>query len=94
MPSDERNRQVLVPIGVVLVLLLAYSTLVIGRPLAGLGLVIPLVVLYLLWRLVRAAERIADAVEDDAPGAGRSAEEESSGDNGPGVEWDDAGTTD
>jgi len=39
------------------------------------------VVLYLLWRLVRAAERIADAVEDDGPGAGRSAEENSSGDD-------------
>ena len=92
MPSDERNRQVLVLIGVVLVLLLAYSTLVIGRPLAALGLVIPLVALYLLWRLVRAAERIADAVEDDGPGAGRSTEEDPSGD-GP---WtgDDAGTTD
>jgi hypothetical protein len=85
---------VLALIGVVLVLLMAYSTLVIGRPLAGIGIVIPFAVLYLLWRLVRAAERIADAVEDDAPGAGRSAEEESSGDNGPGVEWDDAGTTD
>ena len=92
MPSDERNRQVLVPLGVVFVLLLAYSTLIIGRPLAGLGFVIPLVVLYLLWRLVRAAERIADAVEDDGPGAGRSTEEDPSGD-GP---WtgDDAGTTD
>ena len=92
MPSDERNRQVLVPLGVVFVLLLAYSTLIIGRPLAGLGFVIPLVVLYLLWRLVRAAERIADAVEDDGPGAGRSAEEDSSGDD----PWtgDDAGTTD
>ena len=92
MPSDERNWQVLIPIGVVFVLLLVYSTLVIQRPLAGLGLVIPLVVLYLLWRLVRAAERIADAVEDDGPGAGRSTEEDPSGD-GP---WtgDDAGTTD
>ena len=92
MPSDERDWQVLAPIGVVVVLLLAYSTLVIGRPLAGIGLVIPLVVLYLLWRLVRAAERIADAVEDDGPGAGRSAEEDSSGDD----PWtgDDAGTTD
>ena len=81
MPSDERDWQVLAPIGVVVVLLLAYSTLVIGRPLASIGLVIPLVVLYLLWRLVRAAERIADAVEDDRPGAGRSAEEDSSGDD-------------
>ena len=92
MPSDERNWRVLASIGLVLVLLLAYSTLVIQRPLAGLGFVIPLVVLYLLWRLVRAAERIADAVENDGPGAGRSTEEDPSGD-GP---WtgDDAGTTD
>ena len=92
MLSDERNWRVLASIGVVLVLLLAYSTLIIGRPLAGLGFVIPLVVLYLLWRLVRAAERIADAVEDDGPGAGRSTEEDPSGD-GP---WtgDDAGTMD
>ena len=53
---------------------------------------IPLVVLYLLWRLVRAAERIADAVEDDGPGAGRSTEEDPSDDS----PWtgDDAGTTD
>jgi len=72
---------VLALIGVVLVLLTAYSTLVIGRPLAGIGIVIPLAVLYLLWRLVRAAERIADAVEDAGPGAGRSAEENSSGDD-------------
>ena len=92
MPSDDRNWRVLAPLGVVFVLLLAYSTLIIGRPLAGLGLVIPLVVLYLLWRLVLAAERIADAVEDDGPGAGRSTEEDPSGDS----PWtgDDAGTTD
>jgi len=94
MSSEKRDRLVVSAIGVVFVLSVAYSVLIIGRLLPGLGLVIPLVVLYLLWRLVRAAERIADAVEDDAPGAGRSAEEESSGDNGPGVEWDDAGTTD
>ena len=92
MPSDERHWLELASIGVGLVLLLAYSTLVIQRPLAGLGLVIPLVVLYLLWRLVRAAERIADAVEDGGPGAGRSTEEDSSGDDS----WtgNDAGATD
>jgi hypothetical protein len=92
MPSDERNWLELASIGVGLVFLLAYSTLVIQRPLAGLGFVIPLVVLYLLWRLVRAAERIADAVEDDGPGAGRSTEEDSSGDDS----WtgNDAGATD
>ena len=93
MPSEERKRVIaLIAIGVILLVWLVYSALLIGRPLAGIGLIVPLVVLYLLWRLVRAAERIADAVENDGPGAGRPAEEDSSGD-GP---WtgDDAGTTD
>ena len=42
-------------IGIVFVFSVAYSVLTIGRLLPGLGLVIPLVVLYLPWRLVRAA---------------------------------------
>ena len=62
MPSDERKRAIeLVAGGIAVALLFAYSVLVIGRPLAAIGLVIPLVVLYLLWRLVRATERIATA---------------------------------
>ena len=74
MPSDGQKRAIeLVAGGIAVALLFAYSVLVIGRPLVAIGLVIPLVVLYLLWRLARATERIADAVEDD----------------GPGVEWDD-----
>ena len=48
-------------------------------------------VLHLLWRLVRATERIADAVEDDGPAADRFMDEDSAGDDGPGVEWDDDG---
>ena len=48
-------------------------------------------VLHLLWRLVRATERIADAVEDDGPAADRFTDEDSAGDDGPGVEWDDDG---
>ena len=69
----------------------AYSALIIGRPLAAIGLVIPLVVLYLLWRLARATERIADAVEDVGPAADRFTDEDSAGDDGPGVEWEDDG---
>jgi hypothetical protein len=90
MPSDGRKRAIeLVAGGIAVALLFAYSVLVIGRPLAAIGLVIPLVVLYLLWRLVQATERIADAVEDDGPTADRSTDEDSAGDDGPGVEWDD-----
>ena len=92
MPSEERDELLLVAVGIVFVVWLLYSVLILQRLLAGVGLVLPLVVIYLLWRVVRATERIADALEDDGPGAGRSTEEDPSGD-GP---WtgDDAGTTD
>ena len=67
MPStdglDERNRYVLIGIVVVAVTALAYGVLVLGNPLAWLGAVLPLVALYLFWRLVRAHERIAAALE-------------------------------
>ena len=47
MPSDGRKRTIeLVAGGIAVALLFAYSVLVIGRPLAAIGLVIPLVVLY------------------------------------------------
>ena len=92
MPSEERKRTIeLVAGGIAVAFLFVYSVLVIGRPLAAIGLVIPLVVLYLLWRLARATERIADAVEDDGPAADRSTDEDSAGEDGPGVEWDDDG---
>ena len=90
MLSEERKRAIeLVAGGIAVALLFAYSVLVIGRPLAAIGLVIPLVALYLLWRLVRATERIADAVEGDGPAADRSTDEDSAGDDGPGVGRDD-----
>ena len=92
MPSDGRKRTIeLVAGGIAVALLFVYSVLVIGRPLAAIGLVIPLVALYLLWRLVQATERIADAVEDDGPAADRFTDEDSAGNDGPGVEWDDDG---
>ena len=65
MFAETRDEQVLVAIGVLSLGLILYSVLILQRLLAGVGVVIPLVVLYLLWRFVRAVERIADAVEDD-----------------------------
>jgi hypothetical protein len=64
MFAETRDEQVLVAIGVLSLALILYSVLIMQRLLAGVGVVIPLVVLYLLWRFVRAVERIADAVED------------------------------
>jgi hypothetical protein len=64
MFAETRDERVLVAIGVLSLALILYSVLIVQRLLAGVGVVIPLVVLYLLWRLVRAVERIADAVED------------------------------
>ena len=64
MCAETRDEQVLVAIGVLSLGLILYSVLILQRLLAGVGVVIPLVVLYLLWRFVRAVERIADAVED------------------------------
>ena len=64
MLAETRDEQVLVAIGVLSLGLILYSVLIVQRILAGVGVVIPLVVLYLLWRFVRAVERIADAVED------------------------------
>ena len=64
MLAETRDEQVLVAIGVLSLALILYSVLIVQRILAGVGVVIPLVVLYLLWRFVRAVERIADAVED------------------------------
>ena len=92
VPSEERKRAIeLVAGGIAVALLFAYSVLVTERPLTAIGFVIPLVALYLLWRLVRATERIADAVEDDGPAADRFTDEDSASDDGPGVEWDDDG---
>ena len=87
MPSEEQKRAIeLVAGGIAVAFLFVYSVLVIGRPLAAIGFVIPLVALYLLWQLVQATERIADAVEDDGPAADRSTDDDSVGDDGPSVE--------
>jgi uncharacterized membrane protein len=65
MPSDgPRERNVLLAIVAVAVVTLLYSLLVAQQILAWFGIAIPLVLLYLVWRFVRAHERIADALEE------------------------------
>lgn len=48
---------------VLVVAMILYGTFILQEALAVVGLVAPLVVLYLLWRLVLAVERLADATE-------------------------------
>ena len=65
MPSDSpRERSVVVGIVAVALITLVYSVLIAQQILAWFGIAIPLVVLYLLWRFVRAHERIAAALEE------------------------------
>ena len=65
MPSDGPDeRNVVVVIVVVALITLVYSVLIAQQILAWFGIAIPLVLLYLIWRFVRAHERIADALEE------------------------------
>jgi len=52
-----------------------YSLLVQRAPLQWLGMVLPLAFLYLFWRFVRAHERIADELVEDAGGERRDREQ-------------------
>jgi hypothetical protein len=63
MVSERRHRDVLAAIGIISLAWILYSVLVLQRILIGVSVAIPLVVLYLSWRVVRAVERIADALE-------------------------------
>lgn len=63
MPS-RREQKILLSIGIVAILTLLYSLLIVQQILAWFGIVIPLLFLYLVWRFVRAHERIAAALED------------------------------
>ena len=64
MPSDSpRERQVVLAVVAVALVTLLYSVLIAQQVLAWFGIAIPLVFIYLLWRFVRAHERIADALE-------------------------------
>lgn len=66
MPSDsEWNRYWLFAIVALGTVSILYSVLVVQRVLLGVGAFVPLLLLYLLWRLVRAHERIAVALEAD-----------------------------
>lgn len=62
-PRSRRERNALLAIAAVAVLTFLYGFLIAGQPLAWFGIVIPLLLLYLVWRFVRAHERIADALE-------------------------------
>jgi threonine/homoserine/homoserine lactone efflux protein len=65
MPSDgPGERNVVVAIVVVALVTLVYSVVIAQQILAWFGIAIPLVLLYLIWRFVRAHERIADALEE------------------------------
>ena len=65
MPSDgSSERNVLVAIVAVALVTLVYSLVIAQQILAWFGIAIPLVLLYLVWRFVRAHERIADALEE------------------------------
>ena len=57
------DRLVLVGVVVVAVVALLYSVLLTGGLATWVGVAFPLVALYLFWRLVRAHERVADALE-------------------------------
>lgn len=65
MPSDSpRERNVLLAIVGVAAIALVYSVLVAQQILAWFAIAIPLVLLYLFWRFVRAHERVAAALEE------------------------------
>lgn len=69
MPSTDVDPTYLrVGIALVAVLVLAYSLLIIQSLLRGLGIVLFLALVYLIWRFVRALERIAGAMERHVEG--------------------------
>ncbi len=61
--SLKRGNRILLGIGIVAILTFLYSFLILNQGLAWFGIVIPLLFLYLIWRFVRAHERIAEALE-------------------------------
>ncbi|WP_049970137.1 hypothetical protein [Haladaptatus cibarius] len=63
MSSNSKDRIFIAGLGVIALAALLYSFLIIGNILAWFGAIVPFVFLYLMWRLVLAVERIADAVE-------------------------------
>lgn len=59
----DATSNVAIVLMVLVVAVILYGALVIQELLAAVALVAPAVALYLLWRLVRATERLADATE-------------------------------
>jgi threonine/homoserine/homoserine lactone efflux protein len=76
--TRDRDTVVLIAIAVLALLALVYSVFIARALLQWVGIVLPLVFLYLAWRFVRAHERIATALESDSArpreGAPRGAE--------------------
>lgn len=65
----QREKRILLGIGVVSILTFLYSVMIAQQILAWFGIVIPLLLLYLFWRFVQAHERIADAMESFSHGS-------------------------
>ncbi|MES3517999.1 MAG: hypothetical protein PPP58_10080 [Natronomonas sp.] len=66
MPSIRlTERTVLVGVGILAVVSLLYSILIMQAVDRWVQFTLVLVVVYLLWRLVRAVERIAETLESD-----------------------------
>lgn len=61
--ARDRETYILLAIAILALLALVYSVFVTRALLQWVGLVLPLVFLYLVWRFVRAHERIATALE-------------------------------
>jgi uncharacterized membrane protein len=60
-------------LAIVLLVTFLYSVFIMAAPLAWVGAVLPVVGLYLLWRFVRAHERIAAALESQGASTGDDA---------------------
>jgi hypothetical protein len=84
MAPQTNDRLLLLAIAALALVTLAYSVFIARAILQWVGIVLPLVFLYLAWRFVRAHERIADAVETaggaraSAPSSSRAGEQERS----------------
>jgi len=82
MAPQTNDRLLLLVIAALALVTLAYSVFIARAILQWVGIVLPLVFLYLAWRFVRAHERIADAVETagdpraSAPSSSRPGEQD------------------
>lgn len=63
MSTRSHRSRFRVSIYVIAIVILLYSILIVGRPLIGIWLITAVFLLSLVWRAVRALERIASATE-------------------------------